>query len=387
MYSGYAAFNYCIHRFWLGDHLEYVEQKTAQYTELMTKLKLAYHIPCMQISNQMLLNLLGKSPSAVELTGPAFKEAEMLPFFRENKILTLLFLAYMAKIILLYLFKQPAEAVENAKLAEECISGVAGMLVVAQHNFYYSLALLAQYRHWQEREQKHALRKVASLQKQMHHWAEHAPCNFQHKYDLVEAERARVKGQHIKALELYEQAIQGAKEQGYTHEEALASELAGEFHLARGHESMGRFYIIESYYGYIRWGAKAKVKDLESRYPQFLSRIATARPQEIDVTRTRTATGSGSAAILDLPTVIKASQVLSGEMVLGNLIEKLMQIAMENAGAEKGILLLNHSGKLVVSASGKVEASEIIVKQSDPEEMSQVVPIDLINYVQRKKTI
>lgn len=387
VYSGYAAINYCTHKFVLGEHLEYVDKKCDEYTKLLTKIKLEYHVPGLQIYQQMVLNLLGKSQSAVELKGAAFKEAEMLPFLKENQIFTLLFMGVQAKTFLSYLFKQPGEAVENAKLAEECISAVPGMIVVAQHNFYYSLALLAQYWHWEEREQKHALRKVASLQKQMHHWAEHAPCNFQHKYDLVEAERARVKGEQIEALELYEQAIQGAREQGYTHEEALANELAGEFHLARGHESMGRFYIIESYYGYIRWGAKAKVKDLESRYPQFLSRIATAtaRPQEIDVTRTRTATGSGSMAILDLPTVIEASQVISGEMVLGDLIEKLMQIAIENAGAEKGILLLNQNGKLVVSASGKVEADEIIVNQSEAEDMSQVLPIDLINYVDRKK--
>jgi len=219
----------------------------------------------------------------------------------------------------------------------------------------------------------------------MQHWAEHAPCNFQHKYDLVEAERARVKGEHVVAIELYEQAIAGAREQGYTHEEALAKELAGEFNLARGRESMGKFYIIESYYGYIRWGAKAKVKDLESRYPQFLSGIATAKPQEIDVTRTRTATGSMAAAILDLPAVLEASQVISSEIVLGRLIAKLMQIAIENASAEKGVLILNRDGKLVVAASGEVEGDETIVNQSDTVDMSQALPIELINYVDRKK--
>lgn len=161
--SGYAAINYCTHIFGLGEHLEDVKRKSDKYTELLTKVKLEYHIRCMQISNQMLLNLLGKAESAVELTGAAFKEAEMLPVFRENKIYTLLFMVYMAKLILLYLFKQPGEAVENAKLAEEYISAVPGLLVVAQHNFYYSLALLAQHPHWEEREQKQALRKVASL--------------------------------------------------------------------------------------------------------------------------------------------------------------------------------------------------------------------------------
>ncbi|MBO1348724.1 MAG: serine/threonine-protein kinase PknK [Hormoscilla sp. GUM202] len=374
VYSGYAAINYCTNRFYIGDHLEDVEQKLVQYADLLKKLKLEYHVLGMKIYQQMMLNLLAKSMSAFELTGAAFKETEMQPVFQDDNNLTSLFVVDMAKLILLYLFKQPGEAVENAKLAEEYISAVPGLLVVAQHNFYYSLALLAQHPHWEEREQKQALTKVASLQKQMQHWAEQAPCNFQHKYDLVAAERARVKGEHIVAIELYEQAIAGASEQGYTHEEALAKELAGEFHLGRGCESMGKFYIIESYYGYIRWGAKAKVKDLESKYPQFLSSIATAKPQKIDVTRTRAATSS--AALLDLPALLEAGLAISNEMVLERLIEKLMQIAIENAGAEKGVLILNQDSKLVVAASGEVEGDKIIVNQSDIADMSQALPID-----------
>jgi tetratricopeptide (TPR) repeat protein len=98
-------------------------------------------------------------------------------------------------------------------------------------------------------------------------WAHHAPMNFQHKYDLVEAEKALVLGQNEIAITYYERAIKGAKEQGFIQEEALANERAAEFYLALGREKVAKTYMTEAYYCYIRWGAVAKVRDLEETYP------------------------------------------------------------------------------------------------------------------------
>ena len=384
LFSGYAAISYCTHQLFLGYHLESVDKKYDQYIDLMTQLKLEYHVYGTKIYHQMVLNLLGKSESVIKLIGEAFNELEMIRFFQEYNNLPSLFVTYSSKTILQYFFKEHAEAVRSAKLAEGYAAAVPGLPIVAEHNFYYSLALLAHYHSAEETEKCEYLNQVEVNQEIMKKWAYHAPSNFEHKYQLVEAEKARVLGDYVKAIELYEQAIKGAREQEYTQEEALANELAGEFHLERGHENLSRFYILESYYGYIRWGATSKVKDLQLRYPQFLSMIKPQKVTGTDLTRTATTTTTtGSGELLDLITVMKASQAISSEIVLDNLLAKLMEIVIENAGAQVGLLILDRTGELVIEAERRID--RVTVLQSIPVEESDRLPISMINYVARTK--
>jgi GAF domain-containing protein len=150
-------------------------------------------------------------------------------------------------------------------------------------------------------------------------------------------------------MEYYDRAIDGAKENGYVQHEALANELAGEFYLALGRQKVARTYLIDAYYAYIRWGAKAKVKDLEERHAELLAPVVgrknsltSGRDETIVPTRTTvTSTSSGAGQELDLSTIIKASQALSGKVHLDELLSNLMQVLLENAGAEK--FLFHHT--------------------------------------------
>ncbi|HEY9295130.1 MAG TPA: GAF domain-containing protein, partial [Phormidium sp.] len=383
VYAFYGALQYCNHLLFLGEPLDSVHEKQSQYLELMGKLKLEFHSDIVKIWRQLVLNLSGKSANPCLLVGESFDELTMLPVWIEENSPYLIFCTYMCKTILLYFFKKYPEAVTAASLVEKYEKGGAGVLYAAELSFYYSLALLANYRQVNPQEKERYLKKVAANQKQMKHWAKNAPANFQHKYDLVEAEKARVRGQSFKASTYYEQAIQGAKAQGYIQEEALANELAGEFHLSLGRESMGRFYIIESYYSYIRWGATAKVKNLEETYPQFLSKIVHQKSTELDVYHTKLTTTDSDSGFLDFAAVTKASLAISGEIVLSQLLNKLMKIAIENAGAQKGCLILNRQDALVIEATGEVEGNEVTVMQSSPGEIGEAVPVTVINYVGR----
>jgi predicted ATPase/signal transduction histidine kinase/tRNA A-37 threonylcarbamoyl transferase component Bud32 len=381
--SGYAALSHCDHKFFSGEHLDCVAQKLKQYIELLQKQKLEYHVVYGQIAQQRTLNLLGYAKDKSRLIGEAFNEAEVLPKLIEQKNGTSLFYAYLSKTILLYLFKDYAQAVDTARMAENYAASASGLITVAEHNFYYSLALLAQYRKVENQETSECLEQVELNQERMKHWAYHAPCNFQHKYDLVEAEKARVLGKIGEAIALYDRAIVGAREQGYVQEEAIANELAAEFHLALGSERIGLFYLTEAYYCYIRWGATAKVKDLEEKYPGFFSRMTAPTPVELEVHRTTVSTTGGNSCVLDVTTVVKASQTLSEEIVLSQLLEKLMKIAIENAGAEKGFLLLNQTDDLVIEAFGKVYKDDVVVLLSPSQEVLKTIPMRIVNYVKR----
>ena len=385
IYSGYAILVYCSNLFSTGKQLESVEEKHRQYLDKLQKLKLQYHLIYAQIGLQLTLNLLNRAPDKLKLIGTAFNELESLPILKEYNIGTTLLYAYLAKAILAYLFKEPKLAIASAKEGAKYEEASAGLFTVAENNFYYSLALLAAYLDAEPEEKKEYLQQVEINQEKMKVWAEHAPMNFENKYDLVEAEKARVLGNNSRAIEYYDSAITAAAKEGFIHEEALAYELAGEFYLKRDRENLARFHLIESYYGYVRWGAVAKVKDLEERYPHLLAGIKTRYNEPLDVSKTllNTTTNSGNLGLLDLPTIMKAARAISEELTLKELPNKLIKIAIENAGAQKGYLLLERKGRLEIVAGGKVESKKVIVERLLLEEISNVVPISVINYVER----
>ena len=167
--------------------------------------------------------------------------------------------------------------------------------------------------------------------------------NFQHKYDLIEAELARVLGKEVAAGAAYDRAIEGAHSHGYLQEEALANELAGHFYLARGRTTIARAYLREAHYVYQRWGALAKVKDIEARYSQLLAHDHTS-----PATTTTTSSDRHPASTLDLLSASRAAQAISGELVLEQLLQQLLQIVIENAGADKGILIVERQSQLIL---------------------------------------
>ncbi|MBW4497623.1 MAG: serine/threonine-protein kinase PknK, partial [Oscillatoria princeps RMCB-10] len=198
-----------------------------------------------------------------------------------------------------------------------------------------------------------------------------------HKFYLVEAERARAISNYSEAREHYDSAIALAQENEYLNEEALACELAGRFYLARGQNRIARHYLQDAHYAYPQWGAVAKVKDLEERYPQFLAPASSATKSA-----TISTTGSGSGETLDLATVVKASQAIAGEIVLDKLLAKLINLVLENAGAQKGFLILSDSGNLTIEAAGSAD-SPAQVLQSTPALTAGLLPAAIINYVAR----
>lgn len=380
-YAGYNATVYCSSIFLTGERLDIVEEEQEQYLNLVFKLKQDYSIYYIQIFHQLTINLKNEAEVKFQLIGKNFNEIEMLPVFIQTNNRILLFIAYLAKMMLFYLFKESKNAVTNASLAAEHAVSVMSMVISAPHNFYYSLALLAQYSQISSLEQQEYLTLVEANQQKMQKWAFNAPSNFQHKYDLVEAEKARVKGQIVEAMEYYDRAIAGAKVQGYIQEEAIASELAAEFYFSLGRDKFARIYLTQAYYGYIRWGAKAKVKDLESRYPLVFSEMLMRESTGIEINRTTTSTTGGSSAVLDLSTVNKAALVLAEEIVLDKLLDKLLKIVMENAGATNSSLILEKDGKLLIEATGVVDKNTVVLCSESPVENSENLPISIINYV------
>jgi predicted ATPase/signal transduction histidine kinase/CheY-like chemotaxis protein len=376
-YLGYGSAEYCIYLLFTGENLQTVSKEFLIYEDLLSKVNQELITFYIKIGGQATLNLLGKSDNTCILSGDSFDEEIMLPAVVKANYKMLIFCFHLFKLILFYLFRNFDQAVENATLAIKQLDGVVGTLYVAQHNFYYSLALLAQYSSVAKDEQAQIIEQVTENQKMMLNWVNHAPCNFQHKYYLVKAETARVLGDTLVAMQYYDLASAGAKEHGYIHEEALSNELAAEFYFSLSREKIALTYLVDAYYGYKYWGAKTKLNDLESRYSNLSNYV-----KEKITSNSLNVTSYGASNELDIETIIKASQAISSENHLPQLLEKLIKIVIENAGASTGKLILESHGNLFIEADGTVNIDKVTVKQSIPVE-SNIVPLSIINYVAR----
>ncbi|MGK7873169.1 MAG: AAA family ATPase [Xenococcaceae cyanobacterium] len=376
-YAAGSIHTYSQHLYQIGKQLTVVEREMTRGIKQHSQLNIVVH---QKIYLQAVLNLMGNSENPCYLIGEYYDEEKMLPLHQQSNHKTAIFIAYFQKLILCYLFEDYLQAMENASLVENYLDAALASLSVAIFFFYSSLAKLAVYTQSNRATQKHLLNQVKANQKKMKKWAHYAPMNFLHKFYLVEAERHRVLGQYTEAMDNYDRAISLANEHEYLNEEALAYELAAKFYLAKGNKKVAETYMKQARYCYVKWGATAKVKYLELKYSQLLATVS--KPPIISEINNEEVTISSetSQEVLDLKTLIKTSQALSQETDLGKLLETLMKFVIENAGAQKGFLILSKSDQLAIEAEGKLEGG-IKILQSFPVQKSDDISLKIVNSV------
>ena len=384
-YACHAASMYALHAYFIGKELTEFEREMAAYSDMMRQLKQEADLNFNEIYRQAVLNLMDRSENPCKLIGEAYNEDIQLPLMVQVNNRSAVYIIYLQKTILCYLFGEFAEAVKYADLAAQDLAGVVGSLLAPLFYFYDSLVRLAVYFELNQSNREQILEQVTVNLERLKVLATHAPMNYLHKVELIEAELCRIKGQNFEAMDWYDRAIATARENEYLNEESLSYELAAKFYISNNKTLIAKTYLQNARYYYLHWGASAKVKDLDTRYPQLLLR-QTSTSTSISGTKTSlppTSTGSSSSSMLDFNTVIKASQAISGEVVLASLLSNLIKLAIENAGAQKGFLiLLNSSGELRIEAAGDVDGS-VQVLQSLGVNNSQNLPTSIINYVAR----
>lgn len=351
-YAGYAAFDYCTHAYLIGQPLGQVQQVMQHYSAALQQIGQQSALSYLRGYQQAVDNLLRDTAQPYCLAGAQLDERHVIPELQSQQNQAGLWHFYTVKLPLCYLFAEFALADQVSQAARQSISsGMAGVAVPILY-FYEALTCLALLsdrlsdRLSNQTSDQSIDRSVQSIdqlwqrleenQRSLAEWSLSAPMNYRHKLDLIAAEQHRVLGQKLEAIECYDQAIAGAKAQEYIQEEALANELAARFYWDWGKTKIAQVYLREAHYCYLCWGATAKVRQLEARYPLF----ATGQSPAQSGLRTSVGTGTNSSAALDLATVMKASQAIASEIVLENLLRTLMHILLENAGAQTGCLLL-----------------------------------------------
>lgn len=377
LFGAMNGYCYCLHAEVIGTELNWLEQEFAKYASAITRIEQGLILNWHRMHWQRILNLLGKSEDPILLKGEAYNEEKILSIQNDNASI---FHLYFNEFLLSYLFQEEQKAFEYTIKLEEYASIAAGGLL-GTFKTYDSLARLAVYPRFSEDDRQQILETVATNQTKMENWAHHAPMNYQHKYYLVEAERARVLDKNGDAREYYDRAIALAKENEYLNEEALANELAGRYYLSRNQNSLAQLYLKEAHYAYQRWGAVAKVRDLETRYSEF---FLSTKSSTLTISNTSSRdTSSGSTELLDIATVIKSTNALSSEIVLEKLLANLMNILIENAGAGRGILILPSNEDLLIEAIKETDSENVLVLQSIPIEAFPKLSSKIVRYVAR----
>ncbi len=335
---------------------------------------------------QLIDNLTSESLESVAITGKYFDETSEVENMRTHKAYSMLMRFYQSKLFISYLFGKP-EVIDSLMPELETYKEIGkGYYFHALLNFYKSLCLLAVYNSKNQSEQKNILKLVAANQKQLGTWAKHCPENFEHKFNLVEAEKMRVLGNSESAKAFYDKAIVGANTYEFIQEEALAYEAAARFHFEQKQDVLGRNYLQNAYRTYTTWGATAKVSQLENLYPEYISNKlipSSATDATTMHTISRASTTHKSSGNLELDSILKASQSLSGEVNIESLLKNMMMIVMENAGAEYAVFLKNEDGIFNIQAKGNINTKDIEVMQSEPIENSMSIPPSIIKYVLR----
>ncbi|MCB0180951.1 MAG: AAA family ATPase, partial [Anaerolineae bacterium] len=284
---------------------------------------------------------------------------------------------YISKMHLAYVFEDFAEALRMAEQAERVVPSLNGTIWSLALSFYYALTLTALYPTATDAERRDYAAKLTQLRQKMKVWAENAPANFQQKYLLIAAETARINRDHRQAAHYYERAIRLSRDNGFGQDEALACELCAKFWLMRKDDRKAYPFLVDALYAYQRWGAAAKVKDLQERNHALLTHF------EHPLSSSPAAPADAGYQDLDLLAVIKAAQALSSEMNLATLLEKLMHIVLENAGAQHGHLILKQDDQWLIKATGRVERDEISIRPDVSIEAGEKLSPAIVNYVAR----
>ncbi len=384
-YIAYSAAYHIVHMFYSGQELPAIEQAISEHDPIVraTGVDAAYNF--MQLYRQVVSNLTESADDPCRLAGEFYDEEKMLAIDTEADNKGRDFGLYNSKLLLCLLHRQYKRAVKNADRALQVLEGATALgSSVPPFYCWNALARLGCYADAAPDEKKRILKQVAESQEKLRQLAQQSPINYRHKYDLVTAERHRVLGRDSEAMALFDRVIQRARESEYLFDIALTNEMTARFYLSKDRISIARSYMIEARYAYLRWGAAAKVQDLEKTYPELLSdSTASSTPGILTGLTEVTTTSSDAAEALDLASVLKSTQAMSSEIVLASLLEKLLNLTMENAGAQRGVLLLESDERLFVEAEMSVDDRETTVHQSTPLDDSTILSRSVVNYVAR----
>ena len=358
-----------------GDQLVEVQREAENGLEFAQKVRFGLVIDHITAQLGLIRTLRGLTPKFGSFNDEGFDELRFERHLASNPALAELECWYWVRKLQARFFAGDyASAVDASLRAQRLLWTSPSQFETAEFRFYGALSHAASWDSASPDQRQQHFEALAAHHRQLEVWAENCPENFENRAALVGAEIARIEGRELDAMHLYEQAIRSAHANGFVHNEALANELAARFYAARGFEKIAHAYLRDARYCYLRWGAAGKVRQLDQLYPHLREEEPVPGP---------TSTIGAPVEHLDLATVIKVSQAVSGEIVLEKLIDTLMRTAIEHAGAERGLLILPRGDELRIEAEATTSGDTVIVRLREASVAAAALPESIVHYVVR----
>jgi predicted ATPase/signal transduction histidine kinase len=403
-FVGYLLFyGRTANRFHRGEPLDQLLTEVRKHLAFTRKVKHSLSTDSLLGALLVMSNLVGSTRAPCSFDLEELSEADYLRACGEDRSFAALAFYETNKAFALYLLGDAEAALLSIEKAKPLLGYIKGVLTEAEHCFYHSLILAALSSNVRIRSHPVPDRQRSAYREELNanldhlrSWAEHCPANFLHASLLVAAEMARLDGDGAQAASLYDRAIAAARDNGFRQDQALASELAGRFWLSRGNEDSALVYLRNALDSYGAWGAKRKQSILLRTYPELSARpragsqpenggrlASDGSPSLVPRDSSALFTDRTLITTLDLASVLKACQVISSETDLGPLLDRLLRVVIESAGARRGVVMLARDGRLRIAASITAGPEQATLLTDTPVESSMEVPHLVAQYVAR----
>ena len=356
-----------------GVDLEEVWRESQKGLEFVLKVGLHDTADVIVSQQRFILNMRGETAAFSSFNDAQFEEEEFEAQLTEDRMPHLICYYWILKLQARFISGDFDAAISAAQKAKPLLWSAEFLIESVSYHFYSALTIAATHETTGSGMQSGGLEVLKQSLELLGEWSRSCPETFLNKYTLVSAEVARIEHRDLEAMRLYEEAIRMARENGFVHDEGIANELAAQFCFQRGLERFAYSYLYNARNCYLRWGALGKVKQLDERYPAIEQRNTLLPIATIETRIER----------LDLGTVMEVSEAVSGEIVLEQLVQKLMLIAVEHAGAERGLLILPYGEQYRIAAEARNGHDEVEVQVQQASMLSSELPDSLLRYVMR----
>ena len=376
-HAAYSRHNLISHLLASGDPLGEIQRQAENGLEFARKAQFGLVVDTITGQLRLIRTLRGLTPDFSSFRDEEFDEGRFEQHLEADPGLAFATCWYwIRKLQARFYAKDYAAAIAAASKAQRLLWTSLAFFEGAEYHFYGALAQAAQYNAASAGERSQHLEALAGHHAQLALWAENCPENFADRAALVGAEIAGLEGREQDAERLYEQAIQLARKHGFVQNEGLAHELAARFYAARGAGTTAHAYLRTARYCYLRWGADGKVRQLDQSHPHLREEPPMPSPRS---------TIGVPVEHLDLATVVRVSQAVSGEIVLEKLIDTLMVTALEHAGAERGLLILPRGDELRIEAEATTDRGTVTVRLLGTPATPAELPDAVLQYVLRTR--
>jgi predicted ATPase/signal transduction histidine kinase len=375
-FACYGMFQSVTGRLLRNDPLDAVWRESEMALDFARKAKYSDAADIIGSQHRFIATMLGRTATFSTFSDAQFDEGKFEAHLTEERMSLMIACYWILKLKARFLASDYTEALAAADKVKSLLSAVTGQIQLLDYFYYAALTMAACYENATADEKNRWRDLLTAHREQLREWADNYPPTFADKHALVLAEIARLERRDLDAMRLYEQAIQAARENGFFQNEGLAHEVAARFYAARGFETISNAYLQNARSCYLRWGADGKVRQMDLKYPHLV-------PQLPPLGSDRTI--GTPVEQLDLTTVVKVSQAVSGEIDFNKLIGILMETALEHAGGERGLLILPRGEEMWIEAEATTTQDRVTVFRPNTRVSASALPESVYRYVIRTK--